>query len=43
MKLKKCPECGYTITACKCGKARSAHPPKFSERYAKYRRMAKNG
>ncbi len=42
MILKKCSEHGYTIKGC-CGKARSAHPPKFSpeDRYGKYRRMAK--
>ncbi|HLD39177.1 MAG: nucleolar RNA-binding Nop10p family protein [Candidatus Aenigmatarchaeota archaeon] len=42
MKLMKCDKCGYTLNAvCKCGKTKSAHPPKFSERYGKYRRMAK--
>lgn len=37
--------CGYTLKmVCeRCGKTRSAHPPKFSQsdRYAKYRRLAK--
>ena len=42
MQLKKCAFHGYTISD-SCGKARSAHPPKFSpdDKYGKYRRMAK--
>ncbi|HLC68137.1 MAG TPA: nucleolar RNA-binding Nop10p family protein [archaeon] len=44
MRLKKCVSCGrYTMKpACQCGSVtRSAHPPKYAEKFAKYRRMAK--
>jgi len=42
VQLKKCPVHGYIIRD-DCGKARSAHPPRFSpeDKYGKYRRMAK--
>ncbi|HLC77466.1 MAG TPA: nucleolar RNA-binding Nop10p family protein [archaeon] len=46
MKLKKCDNHNpstYTFKdKCECGaKTHSAHPPKFSERYGKYRRAAR--
>lgn len=44
--IRKCEKCGYTLeTVCKCrNKTKDVHPPKFSlaDKYAKYRRIAKN-
>ena len=46
-RMRKCKACGaYTLDEAHCGSATiSPHPPKFAieDRYAKYRRAAKEG
>jgi rRNA maturation protein Nop10 len=43
MLLKKCRNGHYTLKeVCRCGlPAKTAHPPKYSEKFGKYRRLAK--